>query len=151
MTRDHRSRDQPHCSHESPERHAHCSPGRRCTSAARRANHCKTAPASCRRPGTRTRRRRGRHTTPRSPALGTRAKQKRKFGQKGRLNVRSTAQKKKRNLKLQKNILLEIFSINFLHQFEKICTTSNLSLFWPEWYVHPHPQSEVTLVVARHH
>ena len=38
------------------------------------------------------------------PALWTRAKQKRKFGQKGRLNVRSTAQKKKRNLKLQENI-----------------------------------------------
>ena len=69
--------------------------GQRCTSAASRANPCKTAPASCRRPGTRTGRRRGRNPTPGSPALWTRAKQKRKFGQKGRLNVRSTAQKTK--------------------------------------------------------
>ena len=59
--------------------------GRRCTSAARTASPCKSAPASCRRPGTRTGRRQGRHSTPGSPALWTRAKQKRKFGQKGRL------------------------------------------------------------------
>ena len=66
--------------------------GRQCTNAASRANPCKTAPASCRRPGTRTGRRQGRHPTPGSPALWTRAKQKRKFGQKGRL----TKEKKKR-------------------------------------------------------
>ena len=60
-------------------------PARQCTSAASRANPCKTAPASCRRPGTRTGRRQGRHPTPGSPALWTRAKQKRKLGQKGRL------------------------------------------------------------------
>ena len=60
-------------------------PARQCTSAASRANPCKTAPASCRRPGTRTGRRQGRHPTPGSAALRTRAKQKRKFGQKGRL------------------------------------------------------------------
>ena len=50
--------------------------GRRCTSAASRANPCKTAPASCRRPGTRTGQRRGRHSTPGDPALWTGAKTK---------------------------------------------------------------------------
>ena len=64
-------------------------------SAARRANPCKTAPASCRRPGTRTRQRRGRHSTPGDPALWTRAKQKRKFGENGRLKVRASLSKKK--------------------------------------------------------
>ena len=43
-------------------------PGRRCTSAARRANLCKTAPASCR-PRTRTGRRSGRHPHARRPSI----------------------------------------------------------------------------------
>ena len=60
----------PACSHQRPERHAHCR--RRCTSAARSANLYKTAQASCRPPGTRTGR--GRHPTP--PALSTRAENK---------------------------------------------------------------------------
>ena len=58
-------------------------PGRRCTSAASRANPCKTAPASCRRPGTRTGQRRGRHPTPGDPALWTRAKTKAEIRAKG--------------------------------------------------------------------
>ena len=67
----------PACSHELSERHAHqVTPGRRCTSAARRANLYMTAPASCR-PGHRTRTRRsGRHPTPGDPVLWTRAKTK---------------------------------------------------------------------------
>ena len=56
----------------------------------------------------------------------TRAKQKRKFGQKGRLNVRSTAQKKKRNLKLQKNIPREDLSpLRFYINSQKLKTASN--------------------------
>ena len=39
------------CFHEHPSK----AQGPRCTSAARRANHCKSAPASCRHPGPRTR------------------------------------------------------------------------------------------------
>ena len=66
-------------------------PGRRCTSAARRANLCTTAPASCRPPGTRTGRRRGRHSTPGDLALWTRAKTKAQIWAKG-----PTDQKKKK-------------------------------------------------------
>ena len=44
---------------------------------------CTTAPASCRRPGTRTRRRQGRHATPGDPALWTRAKTKAQIWAKG--------------------------------------------------------------------
>ena len=74
----------PACSLERPERHAHCrAPRRRCTGAARRANPCKTAPAPCRRPGTRTGQRRGRHPTPRDPAFWTRAKTKAQIRAKG--------------------------------------------------------------------
>ena len=58
-------------------------PGRRCTSAASRANPYKTAPAPCRRPGTRTGQRRGRHPTPGDPALWTRAKTKAQILAKG--------------------------------------------------------------------
>ena len=58
-------------------------PGRRCTNAARRANPCKTAPASCRLPGTRTGRRRGRHPTPGDPASWTRVKTKAQIWAKG--------------------------------------------------------------------
>ena len=72
--------------------------GRRCASAPRRANSCTTTPASCRRPGTRKGRGRGRHPTPGAPACGHEQKQKRKFGRKERLNVRSTAQKKKNKI-----------------------------------------------------
>ena len=87
-------------------------PGRRCTNAARRANPCKTAPASCRRPGTRTGQRRGRHPTPGDPALWTRAKQKRKFGQKGRL----TKEKKREGTFFYRNISGEriILYYNFI-------------------------------------
>ena len=86
-------------------------PGRRCTSAATRANPCKTAPASCRRPGTRTGQRRGRHPTPGDPALWTRAKtESANYGQKGRLNVRFTAQRKNDVRNFNKNVPRENLS-----------------------------------------
>ena len=70
-----------------------CGPAPLRTSAARRASSCTTAPASCRRPGTRTRCRSSRHPTPRAPAYRD-ERPKSCVWAKGRLNVRSTAQKK---------------------------------------------------------
>ena len=54
---------------------------------------------------TRTGRRQGRHPTPGSPALWTRAKQKRNFGQKGRL----TKEKKREGTFYYRNIPARIF------------------------------------------
>ena len=67
------------------------------TSAARGASSCTTATASCRRPGTRTGCRSGRHPTPGAPACRD-ERPKSCVWEKGRLNVRSTAQKKMREL-----------------------------------------------------
>ena len=69
-------------------------------SAARRANLCTTAQASCRPPGTRTGRRRGRHPTPGDPALWTRAKTKAQIWAKGPPDKR----KKKRGTFYYRNI-----------------------------------------------
>ena len=90
----------PACSHERPERNAHC----RVWDDGVPVLHVEPIPARMRQLRVVVQELEHRHPTPGSPALWTRAKQKRKFGQKGRLNVRSTAQKKKRNLKLQENI-----------------------------------------------
>ena len=90
-------------------------PGRRCTNAARRANPCKTAPASCRLPGTPTGRRRGRHPTPGDPASWTRAKTKAQIWAKG------PPDKKKEGTFYYKNISGEEFI--FYYSFKLIPKT----------------------------
>ena len=79
------------------------------------------AVAWCRPPRTRTGRRRGRHPTPGDPALWTRAKQKRKFGQKGRLT-------KKRDLFITGIFpARNLFFITVLNKFQKLAAGENYS------------------------
>ena len=91
------------------------SPGRRCT----------TAPASCRLPGTRTGRRRGRHPTPIDPASWTRARTKAQIWAKGPPDKRK---KRKRNLFITGIFpARELFLITVLNKFQKLAAGENYS------------------------
>ena len=102
--------------HKRPERHA---PLR--TSAARGASSCTTAPASCRRPGTRTGRRPSRQPTPRAPACRDK-RPKSSAWAKSRLTKKKKGTFYYRNISGDEFIFSTVFKLN-----QKIAAGENYS------------------------
>ena len=97
-------------------------PARPCTSAARTASSCTIAPASCRRPGSRTGRRPGRRPTPGAPACRDERPKSSAWA-----TGRQTPPKKKTREHLITGIFpaRELFFITVLNYFRKIAAGEN--------------------------